>query len=313
MSDDGEGDCEETKVNIKKKPGPGRPRKKPLRPAAPRNGISATAKKDDNCMEFVYSQPVIFKKVFSLFKSSGSSELNIIFDMTEVRVLATDHPQKSDILIIFNASMLTHYYCAARMLITVKAEEIDDIIQVIDKDSTIVNMIVKKTNARSSFIILLQNEMELDLDFDVKLISSTIEHSFHLSDFDWSTHAIGFEMISKDFKKLISNIERMSDAVTIKKVGATGMLTFSYWNDLKTVKANIVARKPENIKLKSSVAGDDIFLTTAKIVYIKPYSSAVLAEQITVHVDGTKKMLLVSELDDKCITVKVAVTIEGPE
>ena len=87
-------------AEVKKRPG--RPRKKPLRPPMERIGTAAAPKQPENVVEFIYDKPMIYKKVFALFKAADAKELTFVFDKTEVRVITSDHREKAHFLATFD-------------------------------------------------------------------------------------------------------------------------------------------------------------------------------------------------------------------
>ena len=60
-----------------------------------RIGTSAAPKQPENVVEFIYDKPIIYKKVFALFKAADAKELTFVFDKTEVRVITSDHREKA--------------------------------------------------------------------------------------------------------------------------------------------------------------------------------------------------------------------------
>lgn len=298
---------EKKEKKLKKKPG--RPRKKPLRPPVVRTGISSTPKKDDNCVEFIYDKPVIFKKVFLLFKAMSAKELTITFDIEEIRITTIDHLKKSDILAVFDCSKMTHYYCEEKSVAVMNAQNVEKVNQVLDKNHTMVTIVSKKQSIRSSLIFIFQNEMKIDEVREVKLIAPTMNNTININDFDGSNHSIFFEMPSKFFKKFMADSSTFSDTLTLQKIGESGPLTFSYISDDKMIKSQLIVKDETIIKLKSKVTDDEIFSASIKIDYVKPLASSLLAESIRVYADDSHKMIFVSHLDNDSIIVKVASNI----
>lgn len=294
---------------FKQKKKPGRPRKKPLRTPIVRTGISTTPKKEDNCVEFIYDEPMIFKKVFLLFKAMSSKELTITFDINEIRITTIDHLKKSDILVTFDCSKMTHYYCLEKSVAVMNAQNVEKVIQVLDKNHTMVTIVSKKQSIRSSLIFIFQNEMKIDEVREVKLIAPTINNIINISDFDGVDHNIIFEMPSKFFKKFMADSSTFSDTLTLQKIGATGPLTFSYISDDKMIKSQLIVKDDSIIKLESRVVEDDIFSASIKIDYVKPLACSLLADSIQIYADDSRKMIFVSHLDNSGIIVKVASSI----
>lgn len=298
---------EKKECKLKKKPG--RPRKKPLRPPVVRTGISAAPKKEDNCVEFIYDEPMMFKKVFLLFKAMSAKELTITFDVDEIRITTIDHLKKSDILVTFDCSKMTHYYCSEKSVAVMNAQNIEKVNQVLDKNHTMVTIVSKKQSIRSSLIFIFQNEMKIDEVREVKLIAPTMNNIINMADFDGSQHNIMFEMPSKFFKKFMADSSTFSDTLTLQKIGIAGPLTFSYISDDKMIKSQLIVKDESIIKLESKIVDDEIFSASIKIDYVKPLASSLLADSICIYADDSHKMIFVSHLDNNSITVKVASNI----
>jgi hypothetical protein len=305
--DDSDDSPRQDTAESKKKPG--RPRKKPLRSTAVRAGISPVAKKDDNHVELIYDEPMMFKRVFGIFKAAAAGQLNWVFDTREVRIFASDHMQKSDILVTFDCAKMTHYFCAGHIVMTLDAQYVERINQMLDKNHTHVNIVVKKSGIRSAIMFVFQNEMKIDEIREIKTDPPS-QYQFSPVEFDGTTHAISFELPSKFLKKFVADTSVLSDRLTVRKVGAAGPLTFLYSSKDNKVDAKHIVKDAQGIKLMAATSGDAIFSVTILLDYIKPFATSLLAETAMLFVDGTKKMLLISELDNASITVKVTAEIE---
>lgn len=287
---------------------PGRPRKTPKRPPAARSGISATPKKAEHAMEFIYSEPVIYKNVMSLFKAAGAAEIMFIFDLTEIRILGCDHKGKTLFLVTFDCTNVVHYYCAEKMVATINAAHIIKINDGVGKGNTKISIILKKDTMRKTIIFVFQNEMKIDTFREIVLMSPSMDHQSSMSDFEYKDHEVSWEWPSGYLKETIGDIMRFTNTFTAQKNGTTGKFMFPYRSDDGNIVSQNIIKDPELSKLVENITGKDIFSVSVLIEYIKPISSAVLSKTIRIYADRNKKMIFVANLDS-CITVKCAVSI----
>lgn len=288
---------------------PGRPRKKPLRPLIECAGIAHGSKQPENIVEFVFNKPLIYKKVFSLFKAANAKELMFVFEKSEVRVYTSDHREKVHFMVVFDCSKIVHYYCAEKTIATINAEHIEMINQILDKNNIMVSIMSKKVLFRESIIFVFQNEMKIDTVCEIMLINPTIGQQCSPSDFEVKNHEVSWEWPSAYLKKAISDMNIFTDTFTAVKNGKNGNLTFPYKTDDGQIRLRNVTKDPILSKLHATTADNDIFSVSVLIEYIKPISATILAEKIRVYADRAKRMIFASDLDDESIIVRAAVSI----
>lgn len=287
---------------------PGRPRKKPLRPLVDCAGVAAGPKQSENIVEFVFNKPLIYKKVFTLFKAANAKELMFVFDKSEVRVYTSDHREKVHFMVVFDCSKIVHYHCAEKTVATINAEHIEMINQILDKNNIMVSIISKKVSFRESIIFVFQNEMKIDTVCEIMLINPTINQQCSPADFEVKNHEVSWEWPSAYLKKTISDMNVFTDTFTAVKNGS-GNLTFPYKTDDGQIRLRNVTKDPALSKLHATTADNDIFSVAALIEYIKPISATILAATIRIYADRAKRMIFASDLDDESIIVRAAVSI----
>jgi hypothetical protein len=286
---------------------PGRPRINPLRSPVERRGVSSTPKKDDNAIELIYSEPMMFKKALQLFKAMSANEMTIVFDKTEIRISASNNTKKSDVLVTFDCSKMVHYYCEQKSSAVLNVLNVEKVNQVLNKNHTMVTMVLKKTSFRSSIIFIFQNDMRIDEVREVMLIVPTQENITNLADFNTDEHPIKFQMTCKFFKKFIVNSKTFAETLTFRKVGAAGNLTFSYTTDDNMIKSQHIVKDNDAINLESTIDGDDVFIVSIKLDYIKPLANALITPDIIqINAHNSKKMVFIGSLDDGSIIMKIA-------
>jgi hypothetical protein len=287
---------------VLKKKKPGRPRKKPLKKPLKRNGISENPINKENCMEMIYDMPSVFKRIFTLFKSMAVKEICMEFKEKTIDILTTDHLKKSHIKVVIKCCNINHYYCKESIKSYLNPKNMEKIIQVLDKNYMSIAFVLKTITNRSILNILFKNDIRIDEYREIDLIQAS-NTAYNVS-FDSANYPIKFMLPGKYFKKFINDISSFSDTLTINKIGSSS-LTFSYTSKDKTVKSKHIVQSPESIKLVSLVSDDDIFSSSVQIDYIKPLSSSLLSDFVSISADTHKNMIFQVEVDNKTIEILV--------
>jgi hypothetical protein len=288
---------------VKKKPG--RPRKKPLKPSLKCNGISDTPLSTNNHMEMIYGSPIVFKRLFCLFKVMAVKNICIRFDEKSISIITTDHLKKSNVNAVIDCSKINHYYCKEATQCFLNPNTIENVIQILDKKYISIAFILKEISYTSLLNIVYRNDMKIDEYREIELVQPAVMTPVS---FDTLSYPIRFTLPCKYFKKLVTDIGLFSNTLTITKVGVTP-LTFTYTSKDKTVKSKHVVHCPENISLVANVADDDIFSASVQIDYIKPLSGALLSESVSIFADSNKNMIFNAVIDDGSVTLMISTCI----
>jgi hypothetical protein len=288
--------------SVIKKNKPGRPRKKPLKKPLKRNGISENPLNEENCMEMIYDMPSVFKRIFTLFQSMAVKESCMEFKEKTIDILTTDHLKKSHIKVVIKCDKINHYYCKEPIKSYMNPKNMEKIIQVLDKNYMSIAFVLKTITNRSILNIIFKNDIKIDEYREIDLIQAS-NTEYNVS-FDSTNYPIKFALPGKYFKKFINDISSFSDTLTINKIGSSS-LTFSYTSKDKTVKSKHIVQSPESIKLVSLVSDDDIFSSSVQIDYIKPLSSSLLSDFVSISADTHKNMIFQVDVDNKTIEILV--------
>lgn len=289
---------------VKKKPG--RPRTKPLKKSLKREGISEEPSNPDNCVEMVYDMPGILKKIFALFKAMSVKEIRLEFNKKHINISTTDHLKRSNIKVTIDCTKINRYYCAEPIDGYLNPSNMEKIIQILNKDYLTIAFVLKTTTSRSILNIIYKNEMKIDEYREINLIQSS--NPAKVISFDNTNYPIKFVLPGKYFKKIIADAASFSDKLTIEKIGE-GYLRFSYLSTDTKVKSRYVVKDPEKIKLVSTVAKDDMFSSSIRVDYIKPFSNALLFPYVAISADTHKNMLFMSQIDNQTISIYISTDI----
>ena len=289
-----------------KKKKPGRPRKFPIKNSIKKTGISTTPLNSENVVEFVYDTPITLKKVFTLFKSMYITELCIEFKKETLEMTTVDHLKKSFIKVIIHGKCTNFYYCGEVIKIYVNPNNIEKIIQVLDKNYTSIAFVLKSTSSRSILNIIYKNDVEIDEFREIDLIKPN--SGFIIPSFSDEGYPIKFTLPCKYFKKLVSDTGVFADILTIEKIGKHPLMFIHTSND-KSVKTRHIVQSDKSINLVSTLSDEEIFSSSVHIEYIKPLSSSILSENISISADNNKNIIFKSDIDKKTIEVLVNTSI----
>lgn len=291
-----------------KKNKPGRPRKTPVREPTPRNGISNSPNDESNFIEFLYDKPTIFKKIWQYFKLMAVDKIQIIFRKNVIIFWSEDHHKKSKIRIKIDCSKVNHYYCTEELDIGMTCKNPELIMGTIDKTYTNILMISKVNYNQKDLRFILNNEIEIDESHRIELIGEYSKIT-NEEDYDDMDYTIKFELPGKYFKKMISDIRTFSDQITIRQDGIGEPLLFEYVKHDKKIKSFHIVRNSKLINFHSNLHPDEMFRVSFKIDYVKPISSALLAENITIYAHENKPLIFSINMDKSTIGLKILTEI----
>jgi hypothetical protein len=295
------------KKPIKKKK-PGRPRKTPLREPRPRNGIVKEAKDESNFIEFLYDKPLIFKKLWQYFKLMAVEKIQIIFRKNEVILWSEDHHKKSTMRIKIDVNKVNHYFCSEELDIGILCKNPELIMGTIDKTYTSILFLSKINYIQKDIRIILNNEIEIDESHRIELIGEydklTNENKFTDEDY-----TLKFTLPGRYFKKMISDIRAFSDQITIRQDGPNEPLIFEYIKNDKKIKSHHIVRNNKTINFTSKLTEDDSFRVGFKIDYVRPISSSLLSENITIYAHENKPLMFSILMDKDTVELKILTEI----
>lgn len=285
---------------------PGRPRKKNSNIPLKVSGISETPLCPDNVMELTYENPKLFKKIFSLLKGYNVNEAIMIFNPTELKIYAQDHPGKSYIYPTVYGNMMNHYYCKETYQVPVKRDDIERIVRPFDKNHIRISLLLREDDNRSKLhMIVKDDEMDKENHITIDIKKKTIDtNTFN---HDESQYPLHFTLSTKHFKREIADIHTKSDTITINKNGSDP-LSMSYEGKTNCDGSYVNSDK---IQLHSSISNEDMLAVNIKISQIKPFSNAAIGDNVKLYVDKFKPLCLITEIDKRKLDLPNGHTKDG--
>jgi hypothetical protein len=294
-------------LEIPEKRNPGRPKKQVIKKVVAKEGIVQLpmnfALKDTqsslvNAIEVVYDNPVIFKKIFHLFKVMGVETIRILFDKELIKMYGLDHLKKSSIYVKIFGSRINRYYCEEPLEIGCNTIKANEIMSTLNKDHGQIIIATNRQYKRSKITLILAND-PLEEDGVDNIEIDTVEP------YDWQIerdlekeayYPIKFTVSSKYFKRKISDFNKSCDILRIEKNGHE-LLNFSYNHSDKRGDHHTYFKNPGKINLISMIEEDEIFSTSVFLEYIKLFSSSLIADDIQISADKENDLIFTAVLD----------------
>jgi len=298
----------EKKAELGVQRGPGRPRKTPLKKPKPRNGVVSEPSKLDNLIEFVYDKPIVFKKLWNFYKAMAVEKLQIIFRPTEIIICGEDHHKKSKMRTKINTKNTNHYYCGKSFDIGIMCSDLEKIMMTIDRSYGTISFLSKHGYSQKNMKINFTTDIEIEKNHTVELIGDYTKIDYEEMFLD-EDYPIKFELPGKYFKKMITDIKSFTEQITIKQDSPTDPLVFDYITKDKKIKSKDIVRNNKLVKLVSNLKGDDNFLTSFKIDYVKPISSTFLSDNILIYAHESKPLMFKINIDNSTVEIKIITEI----
>ena len=291
-------------ITVSKNRGPGRPRKTPIRKPKPRCGIVLQPTNESNFLEFIYDKPAIFKKLWGYYKAMAIETLQFIYNADELYIWGEDHHKKSQMLTKINTKNVNHYYCGGNFEIGVTCAYLEKIMMTIDKTHSSASFVIKKGYDQKLMRISFSTDIEIDKTHTVELAGEYSKLADKQIFFD-DDYTIKFELPGKYFKKMISDMKGFSEQITLMQNGKDQPLIFEYITKDKKIKSEDIVRNNKLVKFASKLSGDETFRTSFKIDYVKPISSALLGDNITIYVHEFKPLMFSVDIDNGTIEIRI--------
>ncbi|HEY4480578.1 MAG TPA: hypothetical protein VI821_00585 [Candidatus Paceibacterota bacterium] len=303
------GDSENGESSAQKRP-PGRPRKQPLQQQMFRKGILTTPEKTENVMEFVYDNPLTYKKICALFKTMNADDVRITFTPESVILRTQDHYEKTRVLVRFNAAKLAQYYCDDTYDIYVKSSSLENASQKIDKTFMTINLYATKDTINNTLsIVARQTAMSTD-HFDViSSVPPNAKLSFLGKIFSVEDYDLEFIYGSKYFKGLITDISNQSKVIQFEKLGK-GPLTLKYGDADSKVKSFVVHRDDSLFQLFSKLEAHESLSIATQVAYIKPIATSLITESLKICLHRAKPIVMYTSINGGDVEIFVNVSLQ---
>lgn len=288
------------------KKGPGRPKKQVVKKIVPKLGIvkepsnltSANDSRLINIFELLYDNPIMFKKIFALFKSMSVEDIRIKLEKTSIKMYAIDHTDSNQIYINIHGDKMNRYYTSKNLEFGLGPANIQKILQTLNKDYSKIYWFTSAQYERSKIKIGLSNdEIEEDSIYTIDLDQ--------IDEYDWSIeekismedeYPLKFELPFRYFKKKVTDFRLLGDIMKIEKHGE-GQLRLSYNFSNNKGDQNTYFRNPAKINLQSLIDPGEIFSTSVCLDHIKPLAGSLIADSIHISACVDRELIFTALLD----------------
>lgn len=291
-----------------KRRGPGRPPSKPPAPSLDKKGIVDAPKNPDNRLEFVYSDPSIFKSLFIYFKNIKAREIHLRCSPEGLTFFARDHSRTSRIFANISGEHVNWYYCESVFWLGINRDNIEKVFSSIDKTFFKIVIIQTRDDHNSLTIIFKDSEIEKECNYKIILSSYNEDEDLYESEkiVNSDSFLIEFNLTAKQFKKTVNDANNYSETITFEKI-SNNPLQLSY------AKSNIiyteVYKSSEKISLKSNIEPNNTFRATIKLNNVKSLASSMVTDEIKILCRSDEDILFKSVIDSKSLIVNTLIKL----
>jgi len=275
---------------------PGRPKKEAPTINVETHGVVAAPANEDDLVELVYCNPMLFKKLFQMYKAFEVSEVEMDFTKEFVKIITKDHLGKSNIYTTIFGRYMNLYYCREPTRVRIRRDNLEKVLSAIGKNHYKLTLILNRDHRSHMYLIMKDIEYDNDDSYEIDVLIKQDAEVVVVNDND-TAYPISFKMSSRHFKTKINNIRKLSPTFTIQKCGGEPLqLTFD-----KAQKVNWtgIYNDGAKINLKSRLAPEDVFNVSLVIDYIKPFSNSNIGDDVVIAADKREKMSFTTFLDKK--------------
>jgi hypothetical protein len=289
-----------------KRKGPGRPSIRQPPPTIEKYGIVDAPKDPNNRIEFAYSDPLVFKSLFTYFKNIKAREIHLHCHKDGLTFYTRDHSKNSRIIAEVSGSHVNWHYCEGDYWLGINRDSIEKIFSAIDKTFYKITMIQTHDDIESLTFIFKDADINKECHYKISLsyypaddelyeIENLITPEALLENFP-----IEFTLTAKQFKKSISDASNFSDNITFEKLGQHPLqLTYARSNLIY----HEIYRSSEKIHLRSAISDNETFRTTIKLLNIKSLAASMVTDDVRILCREDADILFRSALDEKALVV----------
>ncbi len=285
----------------KNRRGPGRPPiKQPIQPIE-KHGIIKIPKDSNNRLEFVYSDPLVFKSIFTYFRNIKAKEIHIQCSPTGMVFYARDHGKTSRIVAKINGNGVNWYYCKSTFWLGINRDNVEKMFSSIDKTFCKISIVQSIEDVNTLTFIFKDNDLEKECNYKITLSSFSPDDDLYRAEEDSKVDfPINFTLSAKQFKKTINDISNYSDKITFEKIG-------DYPLQLTYTKSNIVYneifRNNVKINLQSCIEKDFLFRSEIKVANIKSLATSMVTNEIKIFCKNSDFILFYSEFGNNSFSI----------
>ena len=272
-------------------------------------GIVKKPQYKNHVFEMIYENPQLFKRVFTMHKNFGVSELTLRIGADRIEIATQDITANSKIFATFFGCLMNRYYCAEPISICVKRENLEKVFRVIGKSHNQISFVLRDEDSRSMlYVTLHDSELDVDLNYEVELIQK--RDISIIEDQEDEDYPLKFRLPSRHLKKLVGDIQTDSKTFSIEKHENEPLkITYAVH---KKINLAAVYKNQNKINLTSTLDPEDIFSVTVNISHIKAFTNSSIGENVDISADKYLPICFKSDVDLKKYEDNNGNIVQGP-
>jgi hypothetical protein len=317
MSDDSDdivGSAQDVEVDddeVVKKKGPGRPRKMQPHTKPAREGIVHTPtnykdrEADHHALELVYENPLMFRKIITLFKAYAVPDINMMFDKDRVYIYGVNPSGEVKIVAEIFCHNMNRYYLQQQHHIVLSAENFNKLFSIVNKDFIKIFFFTTQKYRNQRFWTMFTDEDDEESFYSIDLGAPTINPLGEINNIlkHEQEYPISFELTFKALKRKIGEY----GGLKIKKIDITQSVdanrgTRRLYFKCETEDHRIINESPfKNLAkinfISTTDDNDSLFTAPVFINNIKPLANTLIGEKVKFSVDEQRDLIFTTDLD----------------
>ncbi len=300
-------------ATLSPKRGPGRPPSKQPPPPLEKHGIVDCPADSENKIEFAYSNPTIFKTLFTYFKNLKAELVHLRFSKRGITFFTQDLHKTSRIVAHIDCEQVNWYYCdVEECWLGINCKDVEKIFASIDK--TFFKITITHPHDDPDSLLFIFKDPDIDKECIYKIALPKIEPNHTLYEAEKiiapelldKSFPLSFQLSAKQFKRSITDAVAFSKFLTIEKI-SKHPLQFTYMTNGTSY--NEVYRSESKINLVSNIADGASFRCKIDISNIKTLSTSMVTESVRIYCRETDDILFRFSLDGKTLIVNTITTV----
>lgn len=281
-----------------KKKKPGRPPKNMVNIPVEVHGIVAQPINQDDIIELIYGKPVLFKKICTLLKGYGVGEVELNFDRNGLKIETYDKLKKVKITVNISGLCMNLYYCKEPIKVWVKRESLERVFGSLGKNHIKVTWLLKNDYRKVLYLIVKEGDVNSDQIHEIDVFYKEVVQD-QAKPNDDTNYPLKFKVSAKNFKKLLTDINKRSKIFTIQKTGREPLqFTIGKTQNQKDHWTEVF-NDDKKIDLHSNIADDDLFNVSVDIANVIPFSKYSIGDDVYVAADNKEAISFYCLADKK--------------
>ncbi len=284
---------------------PGRPPKKQSVGKSKIQGIQLTPTQLENQVEFEINDASVFKSLFTYFKNMKTEEIHMKFDPTSIMFFARDKNKISKTMAKINCNLVNLYYCQDTYYITINRASVEKVFSTIGKSTSKLS-IIKSIEYPNDIVFTFEdksigkettykiNTLKKDIDDD-----DLMRTELSVTPDELAKYPIKFTFSDKNFKKVVEDISKNFEILSIQKNGEKSLQLTASKEDIQFVE---IYNSTEDINLDSQI-GESIFDAKIKISNVIPLAKSMVSESIRIICRENSDFIFASALDNTPLSI----------